>query len=268
MLRNSAPIAAAALSALIIDDEILEREKLRLLLEEETDLALGGEHTSAAGAIEAVAATEPHVVFIDVQMPQLAAEELLERLAARTPPPAVVVMAYEAAALRGLDPSVFAYLLKPIDPDCLHGVLEQLRLALRSGEGPTLAERLQRLARERRQRRRYPEHLTVSYPGRALYLRTADLDWLEAVGETVTLHLGERTVETQAPLDSLEPQLDPARFVALHPGMIVNVAKVSEVRPLRGGEHAVVLRGGKVLVAARGCRDVLFKAIGDAELEG
>lgn len=267
MLRQSAPVAATALSALIIDDEILEREKLRLLLEEEADLELAGEHTCAAGVGEAVETAAPHVVFIDVQMPQLAAEDLLTSLAARVPPPAVVAMAYEASALRGLDASIFAYLLKPIDPDCLHSVLEHLRLALLDGEAPALPQRLQHLAAERRQRRRYPEHLTVSYPGRALYLRTADLDWLEAGGETVTLHLGERTVETQAPIASFEPQLDPARFVPLHPGAIVNVAKVCEVRPLRGGEHAVVLRGGKVLVAARGYRDLLLKAMDDAELE-
>lgn len=266
MPRHSGPVAAT-LSALIIDDEILEREKLRLLLEEEPDLELTGEHPSAAGALEAVETAAPHVVFVDVQVPHLAVEELLTRLARRTPPPAVVVMAYEASALRGLDPSVFAYLLKPIDPDCLHGVLEQLRRALLNGDGPGVPERLQRLALERRERRRYPEHLTVSYPGRALYLRAADLDWLETGGDTVTLHLGERAVETQVSLGSLEPQLDPARFIPLHPGAIVNVEKVCDVRPLRGGEHAVVLRSGKVLVAARGYRDSLLKAMGDAEIE-
>lgn len=267
MLCESSPVAAAVLSVLIIDDEVLEREKLRLLLEEEPGLELAGEHTTSAGAIEAVAAAAPHVVFVDVQMPMLAADELLGDLVARSPPPAIVVMAYEAAALRGLDRSIFAYLLKPIDPDCLHGVIEQLRLAVLGGDPSELGERLVQLARQKRQQRCYPEHLTISYPGRALYLRAADLDWLEAVGESVTLHLGERTLETHAPLTSLETQLDPARFVPLHAGAIVNVEKVCQVRPLRSGEHAVVLRGGKVLVAARGYRDALLRAMGEIDLD-
>jgi two-component system LytT family response regulator len=89
-------------------------------------------------------------------------------------------------------------------------------------------------------------------------VRLAEVDWLEAAGNYVTLHLGRRTPLLRRTLSGLEQQLDPARFRRIHRSLIVNLDRVKEIRPSAGGEYEAVLLDGTVLRVSRSYRENLL----------
>ena len=107
-------------------------------------------------------------------------------------------------------------------------------------------------------------HLAVRQWNRVHLVRVEDIDFVEAEDNYVVVHASSRTYKGRDRISELEAQLDARRFVRIHRSTIVHVAKIREVQPLTHGDHAVVLRDGKVLRVARSRREALAKALGVA----
>lgn len=105
-------------------------------------------------------------------------------------------------------------------------------------------------------------HLAVRQWNRVHLVRVEDIDFVEAEDNYVVVHASSRTYKGRDRIGELEAQLDARRFVRIHRSTIVHVSKIREVQPLTHGDHAVVLRDGKVLRVARSRRDALAKALG------
>src|SRR5215208_2769216 len=119
---------------LIVDDEPLARERLRLLLSAEPDIELVGECEHGTEAVEAIlggsddededaaggGAPAPDLVFLDVQMPELDGFGVVEAVGAERMPTVIFVTAYDEFALRAFDAHALDYLLKPFDDDRFH----------------------------------------------------------------------------------------------------------------------------------------------------
>lgn len=107
-------------------------------------------------------------------------------------------------------------------------------------------------------------HIAVRQWNRVHLVRVEDIDFVEAEDNYVVVHASSRTYKGRDRISDLESQLDPRRFVRIHRSTIVHVAKIREVQPLTHGDHAVVLRDGKVLRVARSRREALARALGVA----
>ena len=105
-------------------------------------------------------------------------------------------------------------------------------------------------------------HLAVRQWNRVHLVRIEDIDFVEAEDNYVVVHASSKTYKGRDRISELEAQLDTRRFVRIHRSTIVHVAKIREVQPLTHGDHAVVLRDGRVLRVARSRRDALAKALG------
>ena len=105
-------------------------------------------------------------------------------------------------------------------------------------------------------------HLTVRQWNRVHLVRVEDIDFVEAEDNYVVVHAASRTYKGRDRISDVESQLDSRRFVRIHRSTIVHVAKIREVQPLTHGDHAVVLRDGKVLRVARSRRQALEAALG------
>ena len=104
--------------------------------------------------------------------------------------------------------------------------------------------------------------LAVRQWNRVHLVRVEDIDFVEAEDNYVVVHAASRTYKGRDRISDLESQLDARRFVRIHRSTIVHVAKIREVQPLTNGDHAVVLRDGKVLRVARSRRQALGRALG------
>ena len=115
-------------SALVIDDEPLARKRMISLLEPySSEIEILGEAGSGAQAIKMIHETLPDVVFLDIQMPDMDAFEVLHSLSANDVPLVIFTTAYDNFALKAFDENTVDYLLKPVDPDRLAVSIEKLR---------------------------------------------------------------------------------------------------------------------------------------------
>jgi two-component system LytT family response regulator len=237
------------IKALIVDDEPLAREGIRARLIGEPDIEVVGEAADGFEAVAAIASLAPDLLFLDVHMPGLDGFEVLRRLP--TPVPAVVlVTAYDSYAVRAFEAQALDYLLKPINGARFGEVLGRVRrtlLPVADSRGPRAHSPAAHLAR-------FP----VKDRDRFLLLKPEQVDWIHSAGNYAELHARGRSFLVRMTMSDLEEKLDPARFVRIHRSTIVNLDRVSEIRPELHGEFEVVIEGGTKLRLSRRYRDRLL----------
>jgi two-component system, LytTR family, response regulator len=256
------------IDVLVVDDEALARKRIRRLLSEEKDVRVVGECADGREAIEAIRKNAPDLVFLDVQMPELDGFGVLEALAAEQMPVLIFVTAYDQYALRAFEYHALDYLLKPFDAERFRTAFRRAR-ALLAREQPPQQDRLvallEQITSEQKQLEklveraagRYLDRLMVKTGGRVFFVKVSEIDWLEAAGNYIRLHVGRDSHLVRETMTSIETKLDPARFVRIHRSTIVNLDRVKEMQPWFSGEYMVILYTGEQLKLSRGYRDVL-----------
>jgi len=204
-------------------------------------------------------------VFLDVQMPERDGFAVMEAVGGERLPLVVFVTAYEAYALRAFEVRALDYLLKPFDQARFQQTLQRVRTELTHQESDALARRVLALATEfRPERPPATDRLVVKSAGRVSFLRTREIDWIEASGNYLKLHVGAESYLVRQTMSLMEEQLDPSTFVRIHRSQIVNIDRIKEMHPLFNGEYEVVLRTGARLTLSRGYRDKLQSRLGGA----
>ena len=102
------------LTALLVDDEPLAREGLRMLLAQDPDVAAIHEAKNGREAVEAIRATRPDLVFLDVQMPEMDGFAVVREVGAGQMPAVVFVTAHDRYAIQAFEINAIDYLLKPV----------------------------------------------------------------------------------------------------------------------------------------------------------
>ena len=249
---------------LVVDDEPVARARLLSLLGDEPDIEVVGACTSGLQAVSAIAETSPDLMFLDVQMPEMDGFELARTLGPERMPPVVFVTAYSQYAPRAFEIHALDYLLKPFSAQRFKSALTHARDQLSQRQATSLGRQLLALIPEIRRREPSVDRLVVKSSGRVYFVRTADIDWCEAAGNYVCLHVGEQSHLVRDTMAHLEAQLDSQQFVRIHRCTIVNVDRIQELRSSFNGEHVVLLRSGARLTLSRGYRDTLQARLGKA----
>jgi two-component system, LytTR family, response regulator len=249
------------LRVVIADDERLSRRALRAQLEECADIVIVAECGDGRAALAAIEREEPDIVFLDIEMPHLDGFELLERLEAGTKPSVIFVTAYDAHAIRAFEVHAIDYLLKPFDGERLRAAIEHARSRRREQElSAQMGSMLNSVGTAPAgDGARYARRLLVRRSGRACFVATPEIDWVEAVGNDVRLHVGDQTHLMKASIGELERKLDPAQFMRIHRSTIVNLDSIGHIEPYGGSDYQVVLRDGMKLRVSRSSRDRLLK---------
>ena len=262
---------------LIVDDEPPARMRLRTMLELLPDadaIEVVGEAEDGEAALEAIAASRPDVVFLDVQMPGLDGFGVVRALAADATllealggalPLVVFATAFDQHAVRAFEVHAVDYLVKPFDARRLATAVSRARerlAARRAGAAPVgeaaLPPQLAALlaALPAATARPYATRLAVRVGERVYWVRTADIDWVEADGNYLRLHTSTGTPHAKAhlirkPLAALAEELDPAQFARIHRSSLVNIDRIRELRALSDGEYQVLLADGTKLKLSR-----------------
>ena len=240
---------------LIVDDEPLACERLRMLLAGERDITIVAECHDGRAAVAAIQHLAPDLVFLDVQMPEMDGFAVLEAL--REPPVVIFVTAFDQFAIRAFEVCALDYLLKPFDRERFGKALWRGRAEYERRSVSDLGARMQSLLAELRGRKRYLDRIVVRAGGRVLFLRVDELDWIEAAGNYVRLHSGVEEYLYRETLSRMEAALDPVRFARIHRSSIVNVERIKELHPLFRGDYTVVLRDGRELTLSKAYRERL-----------
>ncbi|HSR52548.1 MAG TPA: response regulator [Acidobacteriota bacterium] len=249
---------------LIVDDEPPARRKLRRFLDDEGDVEVVGEAASGKEAVAAIRRLRPQAVFLDIQMPEMDGFEVLRELERDVQegfmPRIVFVTAYDQFALKAFEVAALDYLLKPFDRQRLSQALERLRREVEQAQRPDMQEGVQELLDHLRRRRQYAKRIMVRSQGRVRFLKTDEIDWIQAAGNYAELHVGSRSHLLRETLSTLEERLDPEQFVRVHRSAIVNLDRVREVHPYSKNDYTIVLASGHKVRMSRRYRDRLEQA--------
>ncbi len=240
---------------LIVDDEPLARERLQTLLRAEPRVELVGESANGLEAVEHIRALKPDLVFLDVQMPELDGFGVLRELAPDERPAVVFVTAFDQFAVKAFEVHAIDYLLKPFDRERLTAAVDRVAKALSQKQPDALHQKLNALLDELRPTQA-ADRLLVKSEGRMLFVRVADLDWVEAADNYVSLHVGRETHLLRETMTALEGRL-PKPFLRISRSTMVNTERIRELQPLFHGDYAVILHDGTKLTLTRGYRDKL-----------
>jgi two-component system, LytTR family, response regulator len=242
--------------AVLADDEVLARQKLRQLLREEKDVEIVGECASAAETIQLVSATNPELLFLDIRMPDMDGFDVLGALSAlRIPamPQVIFTTAYDQYAVRAFEFHAIDYLLKPFTAERLRGAVQNFRdrralPPLRTGE-PTSPPEVER----------YAARMVFKSRGRILFLPVEEIRWISAEENYVRICTGSESHLLRETMARLETRLDPEVFLRVHRSSIVNLHYVKEVKSEADGESAVVLISGEKIALSRSYRASIQK---------
>ena len=247
---------------LVVDDEPIARARVVALLSTEPDIDLVGECSNGQQARAAIETTNPDLVFLDIQMPEIGGLELARAIQVNGAPAVVFITAYDEYALGAFEVHALDYLLKPFSAERFRSALGHAREHLSRrrpavpGSPPPAPETLRedRLARRGR--------LMVKSGGRIHFVRVAEIDWCEASGNYVRVHVGQQEHLVRDTMAHLESQLDAQQFVRIHRSAIVNVDRIQEMHTSFNGEYVVLLRTGTRLTLSRGYRDAIQSRLG------
>jgi two-component system LytT family response regulator len=247
---------------LIADDEPLARERLRTLLAHEDWLEVMGECQNVPDAAAAITRLKPDLVFLDVQMPGGTGFDVIEIVGAARMPLVVFVTAFDRYALRAFDVHALDYLLKPFDRERFGQTLARARQQLERKSGGDLERRLLALVQDLKVPAHRLERFVIKAGGRVFFVRSDEIDWIEAAGNYVKLHVGGDAHLFRETMNAIEAQLDPDTFYRIHRSHIVNIERVKELQPWFNGEYVVFLKNGTRLTLSRGYREKLQERIG------
>lgn len=245
-----------SIRALIVDDEPLARERIRALLREEPDVEVVGECGDGPSAVTAIQKLAPDLLFLDVQMPGLDGFGVLRALGDARLPEIIFVTAYDQHAVKAFEAHALDYLLKPFRPARFREAVRRAREALARRRAGTIPENLAALLEQLQPQRTWLSRIPVKSGDRTVFVKTGEIEYIEAAGNYAVLHTGRENHVIRETLGALEAQLDPKQFVRINRSTLVNVEQIRELQPLFKGEHVVVLRNGKQLPLTRGVREL------------
>lgn len=265
--------------AVVVDDEPAGRAAVTTLLEDVAAVEVVGEAADGEAAIALVERTRPDLLFLDVRMPDRDGFAVLEALGEAVPRGVVLVTAHGEYAQRAFDVHAVDYVTKPFGRPrfmaAVHRAVQRLaaqdaldmRRTLRSlveslsldGRG---GEEVGEAAPPAADGPRPPRRIGVRLGSRTILVDTADIDWIEADGDLVRLHVGDRVHLLAARMRDLEEMLDPAGFFRIHRSAIVRLDRVDVLHRDPDGGGSVALATGVQLRVARSRWEALEAALG------
>jgi two-component system LytT family response regulator len=238
---------------LIVDDEPLAREGLKLLLADEPGISSMSEARHGAEAVAMIAAQRPDLVLLDVQMPEMDGFGVLRAVGAENMPPVIFVTAHDQYAIRAFEVNAIDYLLKPVTRERCSQALARVRerLATQGSDNHHVLSLLQQLAAPPK----YLRRVALRTAGKIAFVNVEDILYVQAAENYVQLHLKSARHLLHVPIATFEGSVDPQMFLRIHRSLIVNVKHVQELETGAHGEFIVVLNGGARLQSSRSYHD-------------
>jgi two-component system, LytTR family, response regulator len=266
------------LRVLVVDDEPLARSGIAALASRDDDIEIVGECGDGKLAVESILELAPDLVLLDVQMPEMTGFDVLHAIGADKMPAVIFITAYDHFAVRAFEVNALDYLLKPFDDERFSAAMSRAKRTIRESQVDVLSEQLLGLLKstgkdpasrsaappQSPRNESFLSRLVVKNGGRVLFVRTEEIDWIEAADYYVRLHIARKSHLLRETMSALEGQLDPTRFFRVHRSAIVNLDRVVEIQPYFHGEHILLLQDGSKLKLSRARKEKLEQVLKQA----
>ena len=238
---------------LIVDDEPLARRGIALRLREQIDISIVGQCESGEDAVTSILSLKPDLVFLDIQMHDINGIEVLRSLRAEEMPCVIFVTAYDEYAISAFELHALDYVLKPIEEERFTAALNHARqhVTLRQQQKSYL--RFDKLLNTHFQKDQTGpvNRFTIRDSNQVFFVQAEEIDWIEAVGDYVGLHVGGRTHLLRETIQTLEAVLDSRDFLRIHRSTIVRLDRAVHLQKLPNRECTLTLNDGTTLRVSR-----------------
>lgn len=255
-----------SLRTLVVDDEPLARERLIFLLEDERDIEITAQCSDGRSALAYVERSAIDLALLDIQMPEMNGLEMVKHLAPERMPSIVFVTVYDDYALQAFGVHAVDYLLKPVEKERLSLALDQVRkrqnVALPSVE---LHRRMAEMVRHLESLRTPPNRIPLKSNGQITFYDPEEIDWIEAEGNYVSLHLTGKREFLRESLSAFESRLKPYGFVRISRSVVVNTTRIKSMRSAQYGDYLIQLRDSTELMLNRRYRETFFQSVGRSD---
>lgn len=264
------------ITVLVADDEAPARLRLVDLLRNQPVVGTIVQVENGAAAIAAMEKRRPDLIFLDVQMPELdglgVLDQVIGAVGVETMPLTIFVTAYDQHAVRAFEANALDYLLKPFSDERFEATMTRARSRLDERSLHEFGQRLVRMISAEPVPQRRLDRLVVKSGGATRFVRVVDIDWIEAAGVYVNLHInhlsgsqpGSKKILYRSSLAELVDRLDPARFIRVHRSTMVNIESILQLEPISHGEFDVVLKSGARTRISRSYRAQLEQRLGQS----
>lgn len=244
-----------------VDDEPLALELVEDLLKRDPEVRFLGGCGDGKAAIELILRSGPDIVFLDIEMPEEGGLDVVRAIPQEELPAVVFVTAYGHHAIKAFEVEALDYVVKPFSDDRFFFALERAKRRVRERRLGELAGKMASLTAELehgsggegppREDPGYLTRISVTTKGRSIIVRSREIQWIESCDYYSRLHVAQSSYLVRVSLNSFEERLDPAHFVRVHRGSIVNIDSVAEIQHLSRGTRRIVLSDGTQLPISR-----------------
>ena len=281
-----------ALIAILVDDEPLALKLLGSMLAQYNGIEVVAECRSSKDAVKQIQLLQPDLVFLDIHMPVLSGFDVVKKLQADVLPMVVFVTAFDQYALRAFDMHAVDYILKPIDPSrlglAINRAMERYQKKDVGVDKSTVLSALDTILdtnsdtnsdrnsyrnrdtnSDSAEKKSYeveldgtsgqPDRLAIRDGVHTVLVRFEDIDWIDAAGDYMCVHVGAVTHVMRSTMKDLVGKLPPSMFARIHRSTMVNVKKVIGLESLPRGESLLLLSNDVTLKVSRNFRKVIAK---------
>jgi two-component system, LytTR family, response regulator len=253
--------------ATIVNEDPSSHRTLRNMLLSDPEVEFVTNDRWPVGIADAIKHGSPDLLFLNVATTITATDclALVNAYQSGCLPVAILVGPHLKPATEAFDAQGFGYLAVPASQDRLAEVLHEAKTYIC---GQSLLERergLQAWVASPGNLTRKPDRIIIRSAGRFVFVRAVEIEWIEADGNNVRVHVGKDSYTQRKTISAMERELDPATFSRIHRSAIVNLDRIREIRPWSTGEYVVLMRNGKELTLSRGYRARLPLLLGGTE---
>ena len=261
---------------ILVDDESLAIQGLKLRLQAHEDVEIIETCTNGREAIRAIKTHKPDLVFLDIQMPGFDGFSVVQGMMEVEPPLFIFVTAYSDHAIRAFEAQAVDYLMKPVDEGRLADALDRVRLRLSEKKQVQEAEKLREVLAEvapdamhdfangdedAPASNRFEKLINIKDRGQIFRVDVDSIERIDAAGDYMCIYTADNSLILRETMKDLEKRLDPRNFQRVHRSTIVNLSQVRQVKPHTNGECFLVLESGAQVKVSRSYRAVVARFV-------
>ena len=239
------------LKVLVVDDEPLAREGMKLLLGRQPQVGSVSEARNGREAVALIREQKPDLVFLDVQMPRTDGFAVVQTIGAEGMPPVIFVTAHDQYAIRAFEIAALDYLLKPVTEERFAVAFKRALNRVRGGSNEDVTRQVLTMLDAIANPPSQLDRFAVRSGERTIFVPVDEVDWIEAFQNYVRLHAGAATHLLHVPMNTIETVLDSGRFLRIHRSHIVNLRRIAQLWSIAHGQYVIELKSGQRLQSGR-----------------
>jgi len=232
------------LRTIIIDDERLAREELKLLLKDYHEIDIIDEAKNGEEAIEKIKALKPDLIFLDISMPEMNGFEMLKQL--EEIPKVIFVTAFDEYAIKAFEVNALDYVMKPVDPARLDESIQKLNL-----KEEDFTSQFEGAISRKDRALTLTDSVFIKDGEKCWFIELSKVRMLESDGNYVKVYFDNFRPLVLRSLNSFEERLDPEHFFRANRKFIINLKWISYIENWFNGGLQVELREGEKIEISR-----------------